>query len=274
MTENIASDEACDELLRYLFGDLDELLTALAPEGWENSRYLRVSHPTVEQRYEESVSMHENLNSLFAEKRQPTPPPTREEIQKSYDEDDHTVEPLKEVLDVFGGGLWSVFSNNHSVTGPDGAEYDLGSFRGTGSTLAAFIGKQFPEAQSFDYLDFYCANLFVERRVNVTPLYELIFQRLKARDCDWTYDFPHLQIVDLSGLKEQLAPENPADYDPEAALAEELEKKKKQEGLAEMRRKLDNAYEQEKEEALYKPPPMVVQAYRNVYSKWPEGWIL
>lgn len=274
MTENLASDKACDELLQYLFGDLDNLLAELAPEGWENSRYLRVEHPTVEQRYQESVTMHENLNSLFGKGKEPTPPPTREEIQKSYDEDDHTVKPMEELLDVFGGGLWSVFSNNHSVTGPNGEEYDLGSFRGTGSTLAAFIGKHFPEAPDFNYMDFYCADLFIERRVDVTPLYELIFRRLKTRKCDWNYEFPRIHIVDFSDAKEQLSPENPAEYDPGTALAEEMEKKKKKKELAEMRQKLDDAYEKEKEEALYKPPPMVVQAYRNVYGQWPEGWIL
>ncbi len=274
MNDNRATDEACDELLRHLFGDLDELLTELAPEGWENSRYLRVKHPTVEQRYQESLTMHENLNRLSSKKEEPTPPPTREEIQKSYDEDDHTVKPLEELLDVFGGGLWSVFSNNHSVTGPHGEEYDLGSFRGTGSTLASFIGRHFPEAPNFNYMDFYCADLFIERRVDVTPLYELIFRRLKSRNCDWAYAFPRIHIVDFSGAKEQPAPENLADYDPGTALAEELEKQKKKEELAKVRQKLDDAYQKEREEALYKPPPMVVQAYHNVFGKWPEGWVL
>lgn len=75
MSENRATDEKCEQLLSHVFGQLEDLQSRIAPEGWEKSPYVRVHHPSPEQIYEESVQMHENLNSLFRNKDEPNPPP-------------------------------------------------------------------------------------------------------------------------------------------------------------------------------------------------------
>lgn len=273
MIENRADDEKCEALLNHVFGPLDILQARVAPEGWESSPYVRIHHPTVEQMYEEALIMHQNMSRLSAKKGEVQPPPTFEEIQKQAEQSDDTVEPLRELLDVFGGCIWSVFSNNHTVTGSDGQEYDLGSFRGTGSFLASFIEKNYPEAPIFDYMDFYCADLLIERRADVTPIYELIFSKLKEQGCMWSYSFPRIYLIDFSDAKETDNPDSPEAYDPNTALAEQLEKDKKKAEVKKLQQELDEGYEQIKEQALYKPPPMIVQAYWNVYESWPEGWV-
>jgi hypothetical protein len=49
----------------------DDVLTELAPDGWERSPLIACFHPSVEQRYEEAVQFHRNLESLRDVRRHP-----------------------------------------------------------------------------------------------------------------------------------------------------------------------------------------------------------
>lgn len=106
-------------------------------------------------------------------------------------------------------------------------------------------------------------------------MYALIFRRLKALGLDWRYVHPRLHLVDLRRLRELLergdAPEW-LGYDPSEAFAREQEERKREQELAELRESLDKAYQESVQEARRNPPPRIVEAYRQVYGRWPDGW--
>lgn len=277
-TENQVSDESCNALLRHIFGDLSNLMDRLAPQGWANSRYVLVHHPTPEQRHTEITVMYENLSQLTS-KRKPNWPdskpltvPTLDELRQEQIEKADPIKPLDELLVVFGGCVWSVFSNNHDVVGPDGMVYHLGSFRGTGSFLAEFIEQTYPDAPTFDYMNFYCADVFIERRADVTPLYELIFERIREQACDWVYSFPRLHLISFDHLKEEI-PTDPASYDPNNALAEDAERQQRNQENRRLQEEFDRAAEEAMDEARYREPPMIIRAYQAVFGRLPKGWV-
>lgn len=277
-TDNRATDEDCNELLRHLVGNLTELMNRLALQGWENSPYVQVHHPTPEHRHAEITTLYENLNRL-TRKRRPDQPtreplvvPTLDELRQEQASKPDPIKPLDELLDVYGGCIWSIFSNNHDVVGPTGEVYNLGSFRGTGSFLAEFIEQMYPDAPTFDYMNFYCADVFIERRADVTPIYELIFRRLNEQHCDWIYSFPRLHAISFDHLKGDPSAD-PAQYDPNKALADEAEREQRREETRRMQTKFDQAAEEAMEEARYKTPSMIIQAYRNTYGRFPKGWV-
>ncbi len=273
-----APDAACSSLMTSLFGDLPTLMDLLAPHGWELSPYVRIHHPSPEQQHSELTILYESMNRLADNRRADSSSidrltvPSVDEIRQKEAETPELVAPLFELLDVYGGCIWSVFSNNHEVIDREGTVYDLGSFRGTGSFLADFIEQQYPDAPSFTYMSFYCADLFIERRADVTPVYELIFKRLAEQEFDWIYSFPRTYAISFdSAITEPDA--DPAIYDPAKAQADELKRKQRQEETSRLQKELDRAAEEAAENARYQAPPMIVQAYRNVYGHFPQGWV-
>ena len=110
---------------------------------------------------------------------------------------------------------------------------------------------------------------------DLTPVYEWIFRRLYALDCDWRYHFSELQAVRF----DQKEPEAdvPADYDPAQAIQDELDASQDASDAAPdeadaLRESLRELNEKAKALARRNPPPQVVQAYANVYGAWPDGW--
>jgi len=103
------------------------------------------------------------------------------------------------------------------------------------------------------------------------PLFVYIFDKLKHKGLDWKYYFPRMGI--LSFQKEPTDTTISENYDPEKGMAEEIEKRQKQREIEEFQSKLDNAYEEEREEAKYKRPPLIIRAYAEVYGQFPEGWV-
>jgi hypothetical protein len=65
---------------------------------------------------------------------------------------------------------------------------------------------------------------------------------------------------------------DPLNYDPNKALQKEFEKQEHAESVAKRREEFDRMYEEEVEEAKYKPLPKTVQAYKNIYGILPRGW--
>lgn len=263
-----ASKADAIQLLLHLFGDVADTMDLLAPEGWEQSPLYCLCHPTLEQVYRETIDLHNNINQLLKKKE---PAPTLEEVAA----EEHTERPCfprDELLQLLGECAWNIFSNNHSVAGPGGEEYKLGSFRGSGRFIAEFINQHYPsERTSYDYIDFYCAGWFHHRRADLTQVYALLFGRLREQGCNWVYSFPRIQVIDLE-QKQESEPKNPESYNPEKAMQEELEREERKKQSDKLRRRLDEAYEEAREKAKFEPPPEIVAAYRQVYGRWPEGW--
>ena len=296
-----------------------DVLAELAPHGWANSPLVAVFHPSVQQEFEEQVRMHRNMANFPGRKPDAPPPPpepTLEEITAEHA--DSPPEPERECQELVGLCLWDVFSDNHEVLADDGRWLHLGSARGSGGFLAEVLNSQggpppppkpelppeleammFPKSDNpavqamvdemrkemigdggYTYLDFYMGTATVSGRADLTPVYEFLFRRLKARGHDWKYSFPRLGLVDFRPLKKQLDEQERRErgesefegYDPEAALAEEEADREKDEDIARMQASLDEGYRESVAAALEQPPPPTVRAYAAVYGDFPDGW--
>ncbi len=264
-----------DRLFPHGFAGPD-VLQELAPGGWENSPLLAVFHPSVDQLYEETLLMHRNLGKLRRpDDLRPSPPePTREEIARDYRE--HPIEDKAEVRELVGQCLWDIFSDSHEVVASeDDRVLDLGSFRYAGEALADMANRQTGTRQ-YDYMSFYLGTSWVSGRADFTPVYRMIFGRLRRRGLDWIYHFPRVYAVDFRPLKEALDQQKDKpewlNYSPSEALAKEEEQRQHDQELAELRESLDEDYREAVEAAADAPPPATVQAYEAVYGHFPRGW--
>ncbi len=117
--------------------------------------------------------------------------------------------------------------------------------------------------------------IWVSDRADLRPVYQLIFRRLQHRRLDWIYHFPRLHLVDMQPLKEALDKKDEPEwlnYSPAQAFAQEVERKQRGEELAKLRESLDEAHREAVDEALKRPPPTTVCAYRSVHGDFPRGW--
>lgn len=270
------TDAECEaefaRLFPYGFAGQD-ILDEIAPEGWEQSPLLAVFHPSLDQVYEETVRFHRNLQSLpWRDKgRPPRPQPTREEIAKTYRE--KTIDIEREVRELVGQCLWDIFSDNHDVLGPDGRIVDIGSFRGAGGFIADCLNRQ-TGTWEYDYINFYMGTIWIAQRADLTPVYAMIFRRLKARNLDWRYAFPRLRLIDVRPPRDALSeqPENEGDASASSEPSGLEADRQRGRTLAELRESLDAAHREAIATARQSPPPATVQAYQKVYGWWPEGW--
>ena len=192
-----------DRLFPHGFAGAD-VLGELAPEGWEKSPLLACFHPSAEQVFQESLRMHRNLEELIRIRRErepdnpklaPTPAPTLEEVSADWTE--APVDALAEVTELVGRCLWDVFSDNHEIiTGP-GRVVDIGSFRAAGGFLASYLDGQMDEWWNGDYLRFYMGTSWIScsgihERTDLTPVYRMVFRRIKSLGADWEYHFPEV----------------------------------------------------------------------------------
>jgi hypothetical protein len=268
MDENYAAqrytDAECEEEFAYLFPQGfagQDVLDELAPEGWEASPLVATFHPSLEQVYDEAVQMHRNMQSWpWRQKdRPPDPEPTREEVAQRYRQEPG--DTAREARELVGRCLWDVFSDNHDVIAPDGRLIDIGSFRGAGGFIADCLNREIG-AQEYDYMDFYMGTIWIAQRADLTPVYRMIFRRLKARGHEWRYAFPRLGLVDLRPLRKAMG-------GPTGSVEDEAQRDR---ALAELRQSLDASHRQAVEAAWERPPPETVQAYQGVYGWFPEGW--
>ena len=262
-----------DRLFPQGFAGLD-VVQDLAPSGWENSPLVAVFHPSLAQTYEEAIRFHRNLGKLRKpnDPHPPRPEPTFDEVASTFG--DHPIETEREVRELVGQCLWDVFSDSHEVLAQDRRVLNLGSFRGSGGFLAEVLNRQ-TGSEEYDYLSFYMGTIWAAQRADLTPVYRMIFRRLKARGLDWIYHFPRWGVVDFRPLKAALEQNQGPDwlnYSSSEALAKEQEETEHDRNLAELRESLDAGYREAIEEALNGPPPATVQAYEEIYGCFPEGW--
>ena len=85
-------------------------------------------------------------------------------------------------LQFLGDVLWCVFSNNADVVSPTGEVCSLGSWRGTGGTLACALA---PYGYVGEYLDFYMASLYYHPYGLARACAREVFSALHALGYDW-----------------------------------------------------------------------------------------
>lgn len=249
-----------------------DVLSELAPTRWETSPLVAVFHPSLEQVYEETVRVHRNIESFRCKKRDPRPDPTFAEIAREFRPT--PIEPKRELRELVGKCVWDIFSDNHEVFGADGRVLDLGSFRDSGGFIADFANRDVGRHQ-YDYIDFYMGSWWLSQRADLTPVYEMIFRRLKTRGLDWRYHLPRLYLIDMRPLRDTLAPpQQPdwAEYSPEESFAKEQENAKRDRELAELREQMEEDTRRDMSAVRDTPPPPTVAAYRSAYGRFPEGW--
>ncbi len=263
------SEAECNALLRKIFLASDALLAMFAPQGWEHSPLLAAKYPSPQERYERSLQMHRNMQSLSQKAGRSYPEPHLEDFEKESLPISNA--PLEDLLDLVGDCVWSIFSENHDVVASDGSIYHLGSWRGSGHFIADFINDHYPVNNKYGYLDFYMGLLYDEDRIKCLPVFRHIFEILKQGDCDWHYSFPGVGVVSFAQPPQANA--DPATYDPATALQAQMEYEAQQRDIADLQAKFGKAREEAMEEARYKSPPATVQAYWEIFGRWPQGWV-
>jgi hypothetical protein len=265
-----------DELFPHGFASAD-VLAEITPEGWEHSPLLACFHPSVEQLFEERVMLHRNLEEWrqLRRKRQgettvtSDPEPTVDDVRREYEPS--PVNEEEEVTELVGLCLWDVFSDNHDVIAADGRLADIGSFRGAGAFLDEHLTRDREGWREGDYLRFYLGTIWMSRRADLTSVYAMIFRRLKAAGADWVYHFPELGIVELGSADDDTDEPN-KEYSVSQAAVAELEAQQRRAEVERFRAELREANARAREEAIDRPPPATVRAYREVYGRDPHGW--
>ena len=220
-----------------------------------------------------------------------------------------STEPEAEVRERVGLCLWDIFSDNHDVTAPDGRRASLGSFRGSGGTIAEWVNKCLghepepepsPEeffakmqafGEAFNNHDADAMSALTRRpEKDGVRVYEYVdfymgSATLRGRTDPspaWRLIFRRLRSLGCDwsysfprlGIVSFAKPEedDPTTYDPSAAFAAGQEREEEEQKTAEMRESLDASYRESVEAAKDGPPPPMVLAYQDVYGELPQGW--
>lgn len=102
------------------------------------------------------------------------------------------------------------------------------------------------------------------------PVYRVVFRRLQRESLDWRYTFPRIHVLRFDcESQDQSAPH---DYSPSESFAREQQRQSDEMEFARMQADLDATDAAAREEARAAPPPAVVQAFRDVFGRWPDGW--
>ncbi|WHZ25446.1 MAG: hypothetical protein OJF51_000241 [Nitrospira sp.] len=174
--------------------------------------------------------------------------------------------------------LWDVFADNHDVITAEGALVDLGSFRAAAGFIADFRYRRNRTQEGFgslgDYIEFYMGTTMIRHRADLTPIYELIFRRMREIGLSWRYAQPRLYAIDLSSLPHLAEDEVPEAlrYDPTESFWRERQLAERQTERAEFQQSLDDAYHASIQNVCDGPPPATVRAYQRVYGRAPNGW--
>lgn len=262
-------DDECIDILKFIFKDAEQCYFRMVPNGFKKSDLVLFLHPTPEQQYEEHIRMRDNINRLTKKSKQ-----ENEEIEISdFKQDDLTdISEYDEFLYILGLSIYDIFSNNHEVIGNDNKIYDFGSFRGSGRFIADFFSDNFPDnSKKYDYMDFYMGSIWIKGRGNLTPFYDYIFQKLKDFNCVWKYSFPRMHLIDPKTIFDTSNDDKLEDYKPEKALLKQLELTEKDKQTKKFQEELEKIYNEEYEEAKYKPLSQIVHAYKNIYGQLPNG---
>lgn len=208
-----------------------DVLNRLAPEGWQASSLRLAFHPvrdrmTKEQRKRER-QLHGSRMSQAIKRLVTGPRPhVSDEIE------------CAELVALCFQNLLT----EHELLDADGVPCWMDTWRGTGGSLADWVNRAL-NINRYDYLDFYMGAFYVAHRTDLTPVYELIFSRLRQIDWDWYYLEPY------TGQHELTDAELGADRFHPGVDAQGLQ-----------------------QEIARKPYGRMVAAYLSEYRCLPKGW--
>jgi hypothetical protein len=248
----------------------EDIRLELAPNGWAQSPLLAAFHPTVDQVWQETMALQKGLRELSESRNKKdaggnaTPVATREEIAASWIE--NPVDEQRELTSLMGECLWDIFSDNHAVVTGDGRVADLGSFRGSSAFIAKFISGENTDGEK----NFYMGSWMIDKRVDLGPVYRLIFTRLRAEDCAWRYSFPRIYLVkfDLPGeLKHEFE-----SYSASEGFGAEGKRTENDAEHARQEAELEQLDKAARAEARARQPPETILAYFDIFGQWPRGW--
>ena len=98
----------------------------------------------------------------------------------------------------------------------------------------------------------------------------MILRRLKSVGADWVYHFPELGLVEFAPADDT---EKPGErHSVSQAARTELEAQKRRAEVEWFRAELREANARAREEAMDRPPPATVRAYRQMHGRNPRGW--
>ena len=266
----LTDQPALDFLSRLFPGGLGdaELLAETCPDGWENSPLWVAFHPGPEKRYQEHCDFMENIARIQKSKPRPPVPTFEEFLASETSRSSFFNGPLEEWTELLGSCLWDVLSDNHDLVLANGERVNFGSFRMVSALIDQFLtGATLDDVWDCgDSMRFYMGTSFVSGRADLSPLYRLIFKRLRAHGCRWHYSFPQIYAMRFE------KPEEVADYDPSKAFAAEEEKHMEAEEDRRRQEQLDANLTLSKQRAWDQAPPAIVQAYQEVFGEDPSGW--
>jgi hypothetical protein len=262
-----------DRLFPRGFAGVD-VLGEIAPEGWDRSPLFACFHPSMDRVFEERLLMRRNLHRLGGGRHgrmtdESSPEPTFDEVRNEYEQS--AVHQSEEVTELVGLCLWDVFSDNHEVIAGDGRLADIGSFREAGAFIDEHLARSADGWSEGDYLRFYMGTIGIARRADLTPVYTMIFSRLKAAGGDWVYHFPELGLVELPSGDDDSRRSAQGYSVSQSALAE-LDAQHRRAEVQRFRAELKEMNTNAREEAMDREPPSTVRAYREVYGGDPRGW--
>jgi hypothetical protein len=265
-----------DRLFPHGFAGAD-VLAEIAPDGWERSPLVACFHPSVERVFDERLKFHRNLEKLrrIHSKRESagdaasSPEPILDDVRREYQP--HPVQQDEELTELMGMCLWDVFSDNHEVIAADGRVADIGSFRGAGAFLDEHLTASRDGWHEGDYLRFYLGTIWIGGRADLTPVYAMIFRRLKTLGSDWVYHFPELGLLELTPPDAEAGLSH-AGYSVSEAAVTEMKAQQRRDEVQQFRADLADMNARAREEAMDHPPPAIVDAYRQVYGRDPRGW--
>lgn len=273
----LSDKQALDFLSRLFPAGLKDpdLLAEVCPEGWEASPLRQAFHPTPEQRYQEHLGwLRSPIHALSRKKQQaeakPESVPTFEEfLAKKSSPSRHHLPAEDEWPELLGACLWDILSDNHELVDETDATIDFGSFRMVSGLIDQFIeGVSLSDGWGWgDHMHFYMGTSMIPDRADLSPVYRLIFRRIRKLGYEWKYSFPRIYMV---RFRKETG--DPTRYDPSKAFAEEEKRKAEDEEDHKQREAMARDLAEAKHQALDTAPPSVVLAYQEVFGKDPHGW--
>ncbi len=152
-----------------------DVVERLAPEGWRASSLRFAFHPDRGRMTKEQLKTEQELHGSRpgqAMKRLTTG-------RRAHASDE--VECAELVALCFQNLL-----TEHELLDAEGVPRWMDTWRGTGGSLADWVNQAL-NISRYDYIDFYMGAYYVAHRTDLTPVYELIFSRLRQIDWDWYY---------------------------------------------------------------------------------------
>lgn len=170
-----------------------DVLCEIAPAGWEQSPLVACFHPSAERVFEEQRAFARRMRELdrlwpsrSVRKRVGGSRARRltlASVRRTHAP--HPVRQAEEATDLIGMCVWDIFADNNVVIAADGRLVDLGTWRGSAAFLDEYLCGLRDSFREGDYLRFYMGTVWIEQRADLTPVYRLIFRRLKAVGADW-----------------------------------------------------------------------------------------